>query len=196
MSRLSPEPSIPAAGADPGGRKRAAHGARGAQTLAVTSAPATTPIADMIQAMLSGGISVKVVVLAERTAELARGGTDLVAERRRAFDRERKRRASAKARPAESQLLNWRHGQLIKNMIAKTTEGLIEVHPSVALLRPVPPSLGVVVERKREFSNCRNRALRQVLFVYACRLGQRRQLKLLPTTGCAGRATLPHPTPL
>ena len=40
---------------------------------------------------------------AARTVELARGGTDQVAERRRAFDRERKRRASAKARPAESQ---------------------------------------------------------------------------------------------
>jgi hypothetical protein len=40
---------------------------------------------------------------AARTAELARGGTDPVAERRRAFDRERKQRASAKASPAESQ---------------------------------------------------------------------------------------------
>ena len=40
---------------------------------------------------------------AARTAELARGGTDPVAERRRATDRERKRRASAKALPAESQ---------------------------------------------------------------------------------------------
>jgi hypothetical protein len=38
-----------------------------------------------------------------RTGELARGGTDPVAERRRAFDRERERRASAKAPPAESQ---------------------------------------------------------------------------------------------
>ncbi len=37
---------------------------------------------------------------AARTAELARGGTDPVAERRRAFDRERKRQASAKAPPA------------------------------------------------------------------------------------------------
>jgi len=40
---------------------------------------------------------------AARTAELARGGIYPVAERRRAFDRERKRRASAKASPAESQ---------------------------------------------------------------------------------------------
>jgi hypothetical protein len=38
-----------------------------------------------------------------RTGELARGGTDLVAERRRAVDRERERRASAQAPPAESQ---------------------------------------------------------------------------------------------
>jgi hypothetical protein len=34
---------------------------------------------------------------AARTAELARGGTDPVAERRHVFDRERKRRASVKA---------------------------------------------------------------------------------------------------
>ena len=40
---------------------------------------------------------------AARTAELARGGTDPVAERRRAFDRERKWRGSANALPAESQ---------------------------------------------------------------------------------------------
>jgi hypothetical protein len=40
---------------------------------------------------------------AARTGELVRGGTDPVAERRRAFDRERKRRASAKAPPAECQ---------------------------------------------------------------------------------------------
>jgi hypothetical protein len=38
-----------------------------------------------------------------RTGELARGGTDPVAKRRRAFDREGTRRASAKAPPAESQ---------------------------------------------------------------------------------------------
>jgi hypothetical protein len=40
---------------------------------------------------------------AARTAELARDGLDPVAERRRAANRERKRRASAKALPAESQ---------------------------------------------------------------------------------------------
>ena len=40
---------------------------------------------------------------AARAAELARGGIDPVAERRRAANRERKRRASAKALPAESQ---------------------------------------------------------------------------------------------
>ena len=44
MSELSPdEPSIAAAGADPGRRKAAAHEARGVQTFAVTSAPAATP---------------------------------------------------------------------------------------------------------------------------------------------------------
>src|SRR6476646_5899468 len=52
---------------------------------------------------------------AARTAELARGGTEPDAEHRRAIDRERKRRASAKAPPAESQdasptpeLRSWR----------------------------------------------------------------------------------------
>jgi hypothetical protein len=39
---------------------------------------------------------------AARTAELARGDTGPIAERRRAFDRERKLRASAKALPAET----------------------------------------------------------------------------------------------
>ena len=38
-----------------------------------------------------------------RNAELARGGTDPAAERRRAFDGDRTRRASAKASQAESQ---------------------------------------------------------------------------------------------
>jgi len=99
MSELPPD-EIAATGADPGRRKPAAHRV---QTRAVTSAPAATPIADMVEAMLSGGIPVEVVVLAVRIAELARGGTDPVAERRRAFDRERKRRAAAKVPPAESQ---------------------------------------------------------------------------------------------
>ena len=40
---------------------------------------------------------------AARAAELARGGIDPVAERRRGVDRERRRRASAKAPPAKSQ---------------------------------------------------------------------------------------------
>jgi hypothetical protein len=111
MAELSAEQaeSTPVAGLaegawpHPGWRKAAAHEARGAQIFAVTSAPAATPIADMVKAMLSGGIPVEVVVLAVGTAELARGGTVPIAERRRAFDRERKRRASAKAPPAESQ---------------------------------------------------------------------------------------------
>jgi hypothetical protein len=54
MPELPPEPSIPAAKADPGRRGAAAHEAHGAQTFAVTSAPAATPIADMVEAMLSG----------------------------------------------------------------------------------------------------------------------------------------------
>jgi hypothetical protein len=101
--------SAPAEGRDaaasgrPGRHKATAHKARGAQTFAVTSAPAATPITDMVEAMLSGGIPVQLVVLAVRTADLARGDSDPVAERGRASDRERKRRASAKAQPTESQ---------------------------------------------------------------------------------------------
>lgn len=87
----------------PGRHKAAAHKARGAQTFTVTSAPAATPTADTVEAMLSGGIPVELVVLAVRTADLARGDTDPVAERGRASDRERTRRASAKAPPTESQ---------------------------------------------------------------------------------------------
>jgi hypothetical protein len=45
MSELPPnEPSIAAARADPGRRKAVAIEARGAQTFAVTSAPAAAPI--------------------------------------------------------------------------------------------------------------------------------------------------------
>jgi hypothetical protein len=49
------EPSIATAGADPGRRNAAAHEAHGAHTFAVTSAPPATPIADTVEAMLSGG---------------------------------------------------------------------------------------------------------------------------------------------
>jgi hypothetical protein len=95
MSELSPdEPSIAAAGADPGRRKAVAHEA----SSAATSARSATPIAGMVEAMLSGAIPVEV-----GTAELARRDTVPSAERRRAFHRERKRRASAKAPSAESQ---------------------------------------------------------------------------------------------
>jgi hypothetical protein len=71
--------------AHPGYRNPAAHEARSA----AASAPAATPIAD--RAMLSGEIPVEVVVLAVGTAQLARSDTVPSAERRRAFDRERKR---------------------------------------------------------------------------------------------------------
>jgi hypothetical protein len=97
MSELPPD-ELSLAGADLGRRKAVAHEERGAQTYAVTSAPAATPIADMVEAMLSAEIPVVVVVPAERTA-----GAYSVAERSCAFDRERKRRASAKAPPAENQ---------------------------------------------------------------------------------------------
>jgi hypothetical protein len=46
---------LPAAGADPGRRKAPAYGAHDAQSFAATSAPPATPIADMVEAMLSGG---------------------------------------------------------------------------------------------------------------------------------------------
>jgi hypothetical protein len=65
---------------EPRGRKAAAYEAHGAQSFAAPSAPSATPIADMVEAMLSGGSPVEVVVLAVRTAELARGGTDPVAD--------------------------------------------------------------------------------------------------------------------
>lgn len=54
-----------------------------------------TPIADMVEQMLSTGIPPEAIVLAIRTAELtARGNGDPVAERRRAWDRERKRNST------------------------------------------------------------------------------------------------------
>ena len=57
MSELPPnESSI--AGADAGRRSAAVDEARGVQTFAVTSAPAATPIADMVEAVLSGGAAV------------------------------------------------------------------------------------------------------------------------------------------
>lgn len=57
MSELSPdEPSIATAGADPGRRKAADHEAHGAQTFAVTSAPAATPIAELFIQFDAGDI--------------------------------------------------------------------------------------------------------------------------------------------
>ena len=54
---------------------------------------AGTPIADMVEKMLSGGIPPDTIVLAVRTAELAaQGVVDPAAERRRAWDREAKRK--------------------------------------------------------------------------------------------------------
>ena len=73
------------------------------QTHAVTSTPAATPIAEMVGAMLSGGRPVEVVVLAVGTVELARPDIVPSAERRRAFDRDRKRRASKAPPAAEGQ---------------------------------------------------------------------------------------------
>jgi hypothetical protein len=89
MSKLSPnDSSTRAVEAVPCRRSATAHVARGVQIFAWPSAPAATPVADMVEATLSGEISVRVIVLAKREGELARNGADLVAECRRAFDRE------------------------------------------------------------------------------------------------------------
>jgi hypothetical protein len=55
-----------------------------------------TPIADMVEKMLSGGVPPELIVLAVRTAELSGGNrvetpVDFAAENRRAWDRNRKR---------------------------------------------------------------------------------------------------------
>ena len=58
-----------------------------------------TPIADMVEQMLSTGLSADMIVLAVRTAELHAANClpsiDEAAERRRAYDRERKARLPA-----------------------------------------------------------------------------------------------------
>src|ERR1700693_661727 len=74
-----------------------------AEPRAMADYPGETPIAAMVAKMLSGGVPPEMIVLAIRTAELARGATDPVAERRRAFDRERKRRASKTAPATRSE---------------------------------------------------------------------------------------------
>jgi hypothetical protein len=56
---------------DPSRRKAAAHEAHGVQTFVVTSVPAATPIADMVEAMVPGGNPAELVVLTFRTAKLA-----------------------------------------------------------------------------------------------------------------------------
>lgn len=65
----------------------------------------TTPIADMVEQMLSGGIPPEFIILAIRTAEQhaeAVAGEDPVAAKRRAYDRERKRASKSGGIPAES----------------------------------------------------------------------------------------------
>ena len=67
-------------------------------------------------------------------AEISRGGTDPVAERRSAFDRERKRRASAKAPPAES-----RGAPANDNLIDRTRQvWQRSLGRSVSVSRPAP----------------------------------------------------------
>jgi hypothetical protein len=58
-----------------------------------------TPIADMVQQMLSAGISAEIVISAIRAAEQhaqAVVASDIATAKRRAYDRERKRRKTAK----------------------------------------------------------------------------------------------------
>lgn len=62
----------------------------------------STPIADMVEKMLSTGIPPEMIVLAVRTIERATTSGDPVADRRRAFDRERKQRAAKSGIPVES----------------------------------------------------------------------------------------------
>jgi hypothetical protein len=55
-----------------------------------------TPIADMIEQMVAGGVAMEMILVAVRAAELSRGNSggipvDVSAEKRRAYDRERKR---------------------------------------------------------------------------------------------------------
>jgi hypothetical protein len=64
-----------------------------------------TPIADMVEKMLSTGIPPEMIVLAVRTAEEAAQAAqpvgDQTAEKRRAWDRDRKRKLNAKQIPPE-----------------------------------------------------------------------------------------------
>lgn len=65
--------------------------------------PSETPIADMVERMISTGIPPDMIVLAVRTAEqFARDSmpTDATAERRRAYDRERKAKKRNSTGPA------------------------------------------------------------------------------------------------
>ena len=55
-----------------------------------------TPIADMIEQMAAGGVPMDLILVAVRAAEISRGNStgipvDTAAEKRRAYDRERKR---------------------------------------------------------------------------------------------------------
>jgi hypothetical protein len=85
------------------------------------------------------------------TAELARGGTDPVAERRRAFDRERKRRASAKAPPAESQ-----HAPPTPELRSRRLGARDGNEPAVrSSVKPSIPTNDNLIDRTRAVRLCR-----------------------------------------
>jgi hypothetical protein len=109
-----------------GSRKAADHEARSA----VTSASSETPIGDMVERMLSGGVQPDIIVLAVRTAELARGGADPVADRRRAFDREEQRVAARR----EQNLVNQRNSRARRQHVS--ADNADTASPS----SPPPPS--------------------------------------------------------
>jgi hypothetical protein len=94
---------------------------------------------------------------AARTAELARGDADPIAERRRAFDRERKRRASAKAPPAESQheksSVVAKAGRIQSRHSHSTgqTGARIGVEPkAIAILKPLTPANDNLIDQTRK----------------------------------------------
>jgi len=61
-----------------------------------------TPIADMVEKMLSTGIPPEMIVLAVRTVELSQPLADQTAEKRRRWDRERKRQKNSTGIPPVS----------------------------------------------------------------------------------------------
>lgn len=127
----------------------------------------TYPIADMVERMLSGGIPPEMIVAAVRAAEQhaqtlsgnSTGnsaefrGTDRVAERRRAYDRERKRRKAATGNStgnsAESPSLNSKDSKKDTPVEGKKDTGVTRARGRVATR--IPDDL-VLTDEWREFA--------------------------------------------